>query len=353
MIHAVILAGGWGERLWPMSTRERPKQLLELGGDKTLVAATLERVAPIAPPETSLVITSEALRDVLADELRTVPRERVIGEPVGRNTAPAIAMAAHVLLAEDPNALMIVLPADHVIRDVAGFRDSVGLAVDAAESDRALVTLGVKPDRPEPEYGYIRIGGAAGEDVFVVESFVEKPDQETASRYVEEGSYVWNSGMFIWRADRVLEEVERQLPDLSKALRHLGDSPAADGFRDGLSRFYDEAPAVSIDYGIMEGARGVLVVPAAFDWDDIGAWTALPRLWGVDAEGNATCGETVLLDSTDSVVYAEEGVVALLGVTGVVVARTPGGTLVCPKERAADVRRIVDELKRRRLADNG
>lgn len=353
MIHAVILAGGWGERLWPMSTRERPKQLLALGSERPLVADALARVSGLAAPETTLVLTSASLRAAILSVLPDVPADRVIGEPVGKNTAPAIALAAHVLVREDPDAVMVVLPADHVVRDVDAFRHTLATALEAANGERALVTLGVRPTRAETGYGYIRSGGPAGtKGVSLVDSFVEKPDGQTARSYVEDGSYLWNSGMFVWRADRVLEEVARQLPDLSSALDGVTGSPGSDSFPEDVARFYEAAPAISIDYGIMEAAENVLVVPAGFDWDDVGAWTALARVWGVDAGGNAASGEVVLLESTDSVVYSEDGLVAVLGMEGVVVASTGAATLVCPKSMVGDVRRIVEELRRRNLTDS-
>ena len=352
MRYAVILAGGWGERLWPMSTRSRPKQLLTLGGERPLVAEALSRVAPLVAPETSLVLTSASLRNAVLPELPLVPSERVIGEPVGRNTAPAVALAAHILVRADPDAVMIVLPADHVIRDVDAFRETLKLALRAAEDERALVTLGIQPVRVETGYGYIQSGRPAATDgVFAVDRFVEKPDAAAAAAYVADGAYLWNSGMFVWRADRVLEELARQLPDLSSALDLVKAFPGDDGFSENVSRFYAAVPAISIDYGIMESAERVLVVPAGFDWDDVGAWPALARVWGVDEDGNAASGQTILLDSDDSVVYSEDGVVALLGMSGVVVARTAGATLVCTKDRASDVRRIVEELKRRGVID--
>jgi mannose-1-phosphate guanylyltransferase len=353
MRHAVILAGGWGERLWPMSTRSRPKQLLALGGQRPLVAETLDRVLPLVTPETSLVLTSASLRDALLPEISAVPPERVVGEPVGKNTAPAIALAAHILAAADPDAIMFVLPADHIVGDVDAFREALEVASRAALDERALITLGIHPVRAETGYGYIQSGRPAATDgALTVERFVEKPDAATAAAYVAEGSYLWNSGMFVWRADRVLEEIEAQLPDLASALDIVTASPGDDGFLESVSRFYAEAPAVSIDYGIMENAEGVLVVPVGFGWDDVGAWPALARVWGVDESGNAVSGETVLLDSEDSVVYSEDGLVAVLGMSGVVIARTSGATLVCPKDRASDVRRVVEELKRRGLIDN-
>lgn len=198
MTHAVVLAGGWGERLWPMSTRSCPKQLLKLVAGESLVRATLRRIAPIARPGGAVVLTGAAIREAIAGELPDVPAERIIGEPVGRNTAPAIALAAHLLVAEDPDAVMVVLPADHVVSDDEAFRAAVGLAVRAATDVRGLVTLGIRPTRPETEYGYMRLGAeAALHGVHEVEEFTEKPDAATAEAFLAGGRHLWNSGMFI------------------------------------------------------------------------------------------------------------------------------------------------------------
>jgi mannose-1-phosphate guanylyltransferase len=354
MKYAVILAGGWGERLWPMSRRERPKQLLELVGEGSLVAQTLARVAPLVSVEDSLVLTGAALRDRMIEELEPIPPARIVGEPVGRNTAPAIALAARVLAAEDPDALFVVLPADHVIRDTDAFRRALAVAFEAADSERALVTLGIRPTRPETEYGYIKAGApGAADGVFEVESFVEKPDRETAGRYLLDGGYHWNSGIFIWRADVFLAEVERHLPEVAAALEAVEGEPGTVRFEAGIERFYGEAPAVSVDYGVMEKADHVVVVPCEIGWDDVGAWPALSRIWPTDEAGNVVEGQAIVLDSEGTVVYSEEGLVAVVGLSDVVVARTAGATLVCPKDRARDVRAVVEELKRKGLTEGG
>jgi len=348
MEYAVILAGGWGERLWPMSTRRRPKQLLRLGSGSTLVGETVARVAPLVDIGKSLVLTNAALRERVVPELRGVRRERVIGEPFGRNTAPAVALAAHLLVGDDRDAVMVVLPADHLIEGDEPFRAAIRLAAEAARATRSLVTLGVRPTRPETEYGYIRVGRASGPDgVFEVEEFVEKPDRTTAESYLVDGNYLWNSGMFVWRADRFLEEIARHLPDVASALADVGSRPGDAAFPDELLSFYERVPSISVDYGIMEKADGILVVPAAFRWDDVGAWSALARVWPADDKGNAVSGDAVLVDAERCVVWAEDGVVAVLGLSDVVVARAGGATLVCPLGRARDVRAIVEELKRR------
>lgn len=348
MRHVVILAGGWGERLWPLSTRQRPKQLLPLVGDRALVRQTFDRVRTLVSTETALVMTGATLRDLMADELPEIPHERVIGEPVGRNTAPAIALAAKLIVREDPDGVMIVLPADHVVTDEAAFASSLKLASEAARAERALVTLGIRPTRPETEYGYILTGPPSSlPGVHRVERFVEKPDAGTAAAYLEDGRFVWNSGMFVWRADRFLEETERHLPEVWKALAGIESAPGDPVFAEALATYYEHCPSVSVDYGVMEAADNVLVVPSSFGWDDVGAWSAMPRIWPADARGNAVRGDAVVVDSGDCVVDAEDGIVAVLGVRDLVVVRTPDATLVCPRDRARDVREIVRALRER------
>jgi len=348
MTYAVILAGGWGERLWPMSTRTRPKQLLSLTGESTLVSNTLLRIAPVVSLSDALVMTSVALKERMAAELASVPAHRIIGEPRPKNTAPAIALAAKLLAAADPDAVMVVLPADHVIRDDDNFRAAIELAVAAAETKRALVTLGIRPTRAETEYGYIKAGSASDLDgVFDVESFEEKPDRRRAEGFLEAGGYFWNSGIFIWRADVFLAEVARSLPGAAAALSGVSCGPEDAGFDDELVRFYETVEEISVDYGIMEKADGVLVVPAGFGWDDVGAWPAVARIWPGDDDGNTVRGDALVIDSEDCVAYSESGTVAVLGMSGVVVVRTPDATLVCPKDRARDVRRIVEALRTR------
>lgn len=349
MTFAVILAGGWGERLWPMSTRGRPKQLLTLTGDTSLVRSTLLRISPLVAVRRTLVVTNVSLRELIASELPEVPRERVIGEPVGKNTAPAIALAAHLVLAEDPEAVMVVLPADHIIRDDRAFRAAIATAISTAERLGALVTLGIRPSRDETEYGYIEAGDpSAAEGALPVRRFTEKPDKETARRFVGAGGYYWNSGMFVWRADTLLSEIERHLPEIASALSDVPSDPGDRRFNASLIRFYEACPSISIDYGVMEEASGVHVVPVECGWDDVGGWGAVARVWPADGSRNTIRGDAVTVDTSDCVIYSEGGRVAVVGMSGIVVARTPNGTLVCPRDRARDVRGVVEQLRHTR-----
>jgi mannose-1-phosphate guanylyltransferase len=337
-----------------MSRADRPKQLAPLVTDRTLLAETLERVLPLIDVERSIVMTSAALRDLVLAELPGIAPERVVGEPRARNTGPAIALAARVLLSTDPDASLAVLPADHVIADDNAFRRALTLAFAAAESERALVTLGIQPTRPETEYGYIRAGRPSAHDgVFSVASFEEKPGRSRAESLIEAGGYYWNSGMFVWRADRFLADVSAHLPEVARALDRVVSLPGQERFEHEVSDFYEAVPDISVDYGVMEKATGVLVVPADFGWDDVGSWPALRRVWGEGESGNTIRGPVVALDSEDCVLYSEGGPVAVIGLRGLIVAHTPAGTLVCPADRARDVRLVVEELKRRGIVDDG
>jgi mannose-1-phosphate guanylyltransferase/mannose-6-phosphate isomerase len=348
MRYAVVLAGGWGERLWPMSRRGRPKQLLKLLTERSLVRETVDRIESLVDVRASIVMTSEALRDHVVSEVDPVPPERIVGEPRGRNTAPAIALAAHVLVSDDPDATVAVLPADHVITDVEAFHGAIGIAFEAAESERALVTLGITPTRPETGYGYIRAGDPTDTDgVFAAARFEEKPSLDRARSFLAEGGYYWNSGMFVWRADRFLDDIAEHLPEVARALEAVTSLPGDADFEGQVAGFYDTVPSVSVDYGVMEKASGVLVVPSDFGWDDVGSWSGLARIWGRDASGNTVRGDVVAIDCRDSTLYAEGGAVAVLGLSGIVVAHTPEGTLVCPAERSPEVRSIVEELKKK------
>jgi len=347
MIYPVILAGGWGERLWPMSTPSRPKQVLTLGASRSLVGRTLDRVEPIAAAGRTLVMTSAMIGETIPVELPGVPGDRIVAEPLRRNTAPAIALAARLLALEDPDAVMIVLPADHIIGDDEAFRRTLLRAEDVAESERSLVTLGITPSRPDTEYGYIEAGESVADGVHRVRRFTEKPDAGTAEGFIASGRYYWNSGMFIWRADVFLGEVSTYLPDVACALERVTVAPGDPSFGEQMEAFYRDVPSISVDYGVMERTQRALVVPSDFGWDDVGAWSALGRVWKPDEDGHSTLGEVVLLDSRDCIGYAEGGVVAAVGLEGLVVVHTPDATIVCPRERAREVRDLLAEVRRR------
>ncbi|MDP2688719.1 MAG: mannose-1-phosphate guanylyltransferase/mannose-6-phosphate isomerase [Deltaproteobacteria bacterium] len=346
-LYAAILAGGIGSRFWPLSRETTPKQLLKVVGDESLLKSTIGRLEPLVPSERVLIVTNarqaEIIRLHLSYEGRPFSPGYII-EPMGRNTAPAIALAAFELARKDPDAIMAVLPADHVINDGKHFRDSLKAAAVAAGEGR-LVTFGITPDAPETGYGYIkavpkvlkRIGGYA---VRKVDRFVEKPDIRRAKRYLKEGGYFWNSGIFVWKASRVLEEIEKHLPDVYKRLNGVEDPRA-------LVEAYKGMQDISIDHGILEKSDDVVVIPANFPWSDMGSWSSFGEILKKDADGNIVKGRVVNIGSENSVIIGCDRVVATIGLKDFILVDTPDATLVCPKERAQEVKDVVGALKKK------
>jgi mannose-1-phosphate guanylyltransferase len=351
--YAVIMAGGGGTRLWPASRRRRAKQFLALGtaGGRTLLGATVHRMRAVCGLDRTVVVAARSQADDVRAALPDLPAPNLLGEPVGRNTAPCIGFAAEVLFARDPDAVMAVLPADHHIANEAAFTDVVGEALRLAGSEDRIVTVGIRPIRPETGYGYIRMSeqpsrGRGHE----VEAFVEKPDGVTARRYLESGRYLWNSGMFFFRAARIRAEIRRHLPAMTAAFDAIGAAASGGDLDAAVARVYPGLRAISIDYGVMEKAAGILVVPADFGWNDVGSWTALSDISERDADGNVAVGETVLKRARGNVVVADSGqLVAVVGADNLVVVATADAILVCPKEHAQEVRDVVAELERRKL----
>lgn len=349
-IHPVILSGGAGTRLWPLSRRLRPKQFLALDGDGSMFRQTLARIsgAPFAAPT---VVCNDEHRFLVAEELRQagVADADIVLEPAARNTAPAIAAAALHLMARHPDALMLVLPSDHVIGDTGAFRDAVDVAAELAR-DGHLVTFGVPPTRPETGYGYIRTGEALGRTTGPaanrVTAFVEKPDAATAETYLASGDYLWNAGMFAFTAAAFLGEIERHHPEIAAAARNAvaGGAADLDFFRLDAAAFA-RAPAVSVDYAVMEKTARAAVVPLVAGWSDVGSWTSLSELGRADADGNVTAGRAMVIDSHDTYVRSEHPLVAALGVSGLIIVATDDTVLVLPKERAQEVKDVVARLK--------
>jgi len=344
---AVILGGGAGTRLWPSSRRARPKQLLSLGAPESLIASAVRRGRAIVGLENTLVVTAADQADALRAALPDLPAGNVVVEPVPRNTAAAVGLGAVTAQRRaGPDAVIAVLPADPYIGDEPTFDRLVRLSI--VEARDTIVTIGVMPTHAETGFGYIRLGARlprpGADAVHDVGGFYEKPDRPTAERYVASGEYLWNSGMFFLTAQRMLEEARRHLPALGALLDAAVAAPDPEKV---IASAYADAPSISIDHGIMEKAGGLRVIPGAFGWNDVGSWAALPALRAPDERGNVVIGGAVLLDGEGNIVVADEGApyVGVLGVRDLVVVATKDAVLVIPKDRAQDVRRIVEAAK--------
>lgn len=334
--HAVILAGGSGTRLWPASRRARPKQLLPLGpGGETLLAAAVRRGRAVA--EDRIVIVTAAGQAAATREL--VPGVELIEEPVGRNTAAAIGLAAATLVRRDAEASLVVLPADQHVTDEAGLARVLERGLAACERDDAIGTVGITPTRAETGFGYLEVESATPGEVVPVLRFVEKPDRATAERYLASGRYLWNAGMFFAPARRLVAELENHVPPTGRAVQDI----AAGAVR--AEDVYPTLPAISIDHGVMERVSRVFTIPAAVGWDDVGSWAALPALLGVDAGGNAIQGNALVIDGGGNVIFGDDTTIALLGVSDLVIVKTADAVLVMPKSQAQRVRDVVEALE--------
>ena len=341
---AAVMAGGRGTRFWPVSRRRRPKQLLPLGGDTPLLRATWERVAPLFAPERTLVITGAALADACRELLPELPPEAVIGEPVGRNTAPCAALAAGIAAREHgPATPLVLLPADHLIGAPDVFRDQLAEACALATAGAPVVTFGVVPDRPATGYGYNETTGEGPVRRGV--RFVEKPDAATAAAWLRGGRHLWNSGLFVWRCGALLERLREHAPAVVEALAPAVAAYGTPDFPRRLAAAYAACPSVSIDYAVMEHLADFPVLPARFPWSDLGGWES----WAATApdlgDGNRGAGDVFLVDSRDNIVHAGGRTVALLGARDLVGVATDDAVLVCPRDRAEAIRDLIARLE--------
>ncbi|TZF91184.1 mannose-1-phosphate guanylyltransferase/mannose-6-phosphate isomerase [Cognatilysobacter lacus] len=348
MLHPVVLSGGSGTRLWPLSRQNQPKQFLALIGDRSLYQETVLRASRLPGAAAPVTVCSDEHRFMVGEQLQAVGLANggILLEPAARNTAPAIALAAWHLASRDPDALMLVLPADHLIEDEAAFREAVTHAVGLADAGW-LVTFGIRPDYPETGYGYILRGDPLDAAGFAVRRFVEKPDAATAETYVADGGYSWNSGMFLFRAARYLEELERHAPVMADAARRAYADARVDlDFMRIDADAFAASPADSIDYAVMEKTTHAAVVPVSCGWSDIGSWSALWSVAERDSDGNRYEGDVISIDTTGSLVRASERrMIATLGVDDLVIIDTADATLVARKDRVQDVKRIVEQLE--------
>jgi mannose-1-phosphate guanylyltransferase len=350
MYYAVIMAGGTGTRLWPLSRQAHPKQALKfrLVGERTMFQHAVDRLLPVFPAEHIFVVTGVDFADLLTAQAPELPPGNFIIEPQGRGTAGAIGLAAIHLRQRDPEAVMAVVTADHFIADTAIFHRSLNSALSLAGEDW-LVTLGIQPNAPVTGYGYIQQGALLGEfngmPVFRVERFVEKPNRTRAEEMLAQGGFSWNSGMFIWKVSRIMEEFRVQMPVFHAQLQEISIELGTPGYTPALRRVWVQVHKQTIDYGVMEGARRVAVLPVEMGWTDIGSWRSVCELLPHDANGNSFTGAHIDVDTHDTLVFSEDKLVATIGVEGLVIVVTDDAVLICPKEREQDVRRVVQWLK--------
>ncbi len=355
MLHPVIMAGGSGTRFWPRSRRHRPKQLIRIFGEGSMIQQTVARLQPSFPPESFLVMTNAAQAEEVRRQLPQLSAAQTVAEPAGRDSAACIGLAALILLNPDPDAAMLVLASDQLISPVEEFARCVAEAQRIALREHALVTFGVKPTLPSEQYGYVRRGerlpGPPGAPpAFRLAQFKEKPSRAQAEEFIRTGEYYWNSGNFVWRAADILEAIRRRLPELYAGLEKIRPAIGTARQEQVVAREYPALTRISIDYGVMEKATNAVIVEMALDWDDLGAWNALSRHHAADEQGNVVMALHAGMDTRDCILAAEpDHLIATLGVKDLIVVQTPDATLICDRSRAAEVKALVELLRARGL----
>lgn len=348
--YGVILAGGGGTRFWPLSRKNKPKQFLNLSGNDILVNETIDRVAEFVPGDNIFIVTSEEQKELMVSLTGgRIEENHIIAEPAARNTSACIGYAAMELVRKYGDGIMCILPSDHFIKDLPAYKKTMEEAIAIADDKDCLVTIGINPSFPATGYGYIKCGEPQKENCCRVTEFVEKPDVDTAQMYLEQGEYLWNSGMFVWKASTILEYFRKLLPDIYGCLDEIGNYMGTEEEYEAVQRIYPKIPKISIDYGIMERADHVMVVKADFGWNDVGSWDSLESIARIDENGNQNLGtsEKMLLDTNNCIMYSDHKMIAALGIDNIILVETNDVILVCNKERAQEVKRIVEELEAR------
>lgn len=349
MIYGVIMAGGKGERFWPLSRLERPKQFLRLTSDKSMIEETIERVSPLIPNENVRIVAGQTMTDQILKLASFIKPENMITEPFGRNTCLTCALAAWHLYHDDPKAVMIVLSTDHLIRPAEQLLNLLKAGAKIASVEDCLITLGVVPTRPETGYGYIKLGelyrAQDGVNAYQVSGFTEKPKLVVAQEYYHSRTYLWNSGMFIWSARVFIDSVRKYQPEMGAMLDEYAAKIETDQEESARQELYDSAKSISVDYAIMEKADNVLTIKADIVWDDIGSWMAVERINAKDGENNVLIGETALMDTFETTVYNdEEGIIACVGVSDLVIVRSANITLVAHKTKVSEIKELLAKL---------
>jgi mannose-1-phosphate guanylyltransferase len=349
-MYIVVMAGGKGTRFWPRSRATVPKQLLDIVGQKTMIQETVERVLPVASKDKILIVTNEEHVNDLKSQLPDIPDSNIIAEPVGRNTAPCICLAATRIHKHEPEEIMAVLPADHYIGDAKAFCNCLEKAAEVARSSNALVTIGISPQKPETGYGYIQFDEQSDSEqkgIHRVVRFHEKPDLKSAEEFLRQGNFLWNSGMFVWKVSAILNEIKEHLPEIYSnivSVETLWETPKV---KEAIASAYEKIKSVSIDYGVMEKSDNVLTLKGDFDWNDIGSWSAIHDISKKDEDSNEMRGDVISVDSKDVLVYSPKKLTAVVGLRDVIVVETDDALLVCAMDKAQDVRKVVDILEKK------
>jgi len=346
-MYAVIIAGGNGERFWPHSRSHRPKQFLEMVGKITMLRATFTRIVKIVPLENIIVVTNKLVLKLVRDQLPELDKKNILIEPKARNTAPAIGLAALYINETDPDGVMVVFPADHVIKNQEKFRQALRHARKLAERTDGLVTIGIPPKRPETGYGYIQANISQEiQGGYRVKTFAEKPTIGTAKRFIKSGDFFWNSGMFIWRASAILREMEEHIPELYQPLAKLKGHFKSKIFSSKLKRAFSAIKSTSIDYAVLEVSKNVYMVKGEFEWNDLGSWDALYDLSIKNKDGNAIEGNVSLIDTKNSLIKTTGKYVATIGLNEMIIIATDDVVMIAPRERAQEIKDLVQSLKK-------
>ena len=344
---ALIMAGGRGERFWPKSRINMPKQFLSLTGDgKTMIQLTVDRISPLVDSRDIYIATNRSYKKMVMEQLPELPEENILCEPIGRNTAPCIGLGAVHIASKYDDAVMYVLPSDHLITHPQIFRRTLNDAAEVAEQGNNLVTIGITPVYPETGYGYIKFRpedtlGAA----YAVDCFVEKPDLETARQYIRSQQYLWNSGMFTWKVSTILGNIKAFMPEMYEGLLRIGDAIGTDGQDTVLEREFHAFQSVSIDYGVMEKAKNIYILSGSFGWDDVGSWLALERMQTRDEFGNVVSGNVVSIDTKNTIIQGNGKLIATVGIENLIIIDTADATLICEKNSTGDIKKVIENLR--------
>ena len=351
-VFAVIMAGGIGSRFWPRSRGKSPKQLLKIFDERTMIQNTVDRLQGFVPYQNIFVVTNKLQKEEIRKQLPEIPNENILEEPFGRNTAAAIGLASVLIQMIDPKAIIVVLPADHIIREKDIFQATLQKAVNFAHKKSGLVTIGIPPTRPETGYGYIQIDeNELEENIFKVLTFAEKPNYETALSFVSSGDFLWNSGMFVWKAETILNEITLHMPELAIALKKISFVSGNPRFEKVLFEEYGQLRSISIDYGIMEKSHKVFLIKGKFTWSDVGSWEEVYQLSKKDKNDNSIIGHVYTDKTSDSYIYSPGKFTAVIGLDNVIVINTDDALLVCKRENAQEVKKVVDYIKLNKLND--